>query len=270
MDFKPRRSLILALGIVGAVGGYQLGRAAAPAPPSALVLAPRSPEHPLARSLRERYGPNKNSEDLEEWIIRDFFRDERRDGVFLDVGANHHQVGNNTYFLETALGWSGVAVEPLTRFADGYKQFRPRTTFVPLFVSNVSDAAATLYVPKNDRYQKTASGNRAFADLFGPYDETHVRTVTLDVLLDRLGIGRIDFFSLDIEEFEPLALAGFSIRRFAPELVAVEAHDPVRQQLLEYFSRNDYVLIGKYLHVDDDNFWFAPVGKVKDVPRQHR
>ena len=44
--------------------------------------------------------------------------------------------------------------------------------------------------------------------------------------------------SMDIELAEPQALAGFSIGRFNPSLVAVEAHPPVRQQILDYFARN--------------------------------
>src|SRR5688572_25919965 len=71
----------------------------------------------FAGQLRERYGPSRNSEDLEEWIVRDFFNDERN-GVFLDVGANHHQERNNTYYLETSLGWSGVAIDALPQFAE--------------------------------------------------------------------------------------------------------------------------------------------------------
>ena len=68
--------------------------------------------------------------------------------------------------------------------------------------------------------------------------------------------------SMDIELAEPQALAGFSIRRFNPELVAVEAHLPVRQQILEYFARYNYVLVGRYWRADAHNFWFAPAGKV--------
>ena len=48
--------------------------------------------------LEARYGPQRFSRGAEEWIIRDFFQD-RRDGVFLDVGANHYRDQNNTYYL---------------------------------------------------------------------------------------------------------------------------------------------------------------------------
>ena len=64
----------------------------------------------------------------EELIIRDFFND-RRDGVFLDVGAFHYKMVSSTYYLEEHLGWSGIAVDALAEFAIGYIQHRPRTRF---------------------------------------------------------------------------------------------------------------------------------------------
>ena len=63
------------------------------------------------QALADRFGGERNSRYGEEWIVRDFFGDQR-DGVFVDVGANHFQRDSNTYFLETRLGWSGLAIEP--------------------------------------------------------------------------------------------------------------------------------------------------------------
>ena len=37
----------------------------------------------------------------------------KRDGVFIDIGANDGVTISNTYFLEKELGWSGVAIEPI-------------------------------------------------------------------------------------------------------------------------------------------------------------
>lgn len=261
---KPRRSFVLALVVaVVAGGGYVLGRVSTPPPLPPRPAATVSEESALTRTLRLRYGPDRNSEELEEWIIRDFFNDER-DGVFLDVGANHHQIRNNTYYLETTLGWSGVAIEPQTQFAEGYQKFRPRTIFIPMFVSGASEQDATLWVPIRGNH-RIASYDRTFTESAGIAAEPlKVRTITLDDILDRLRISRIDFMSMDIELAEPQALAGLSIKRFAPRLIGIEAHNGVQQQILEYFGRNGYVLIGKYLSVDHDNFWFAPVGIVKD------
>jgi len=116
-----------------------------------------------------------------------------------------------------------------------------------------------LYVTK--RTDEVASGIREFTESYGEVTPTTATTSTLDDVLDRLAIERIDFLSIDIELAEPQALAGFSIARFAPRLVAIEAHPPVRQQILDYFARHGYVLIGKYWQADDQNFWFAPLGR---------
>jgi hypothetical protein len=71
---------------------------------------------PEAEELKAKYGPTKNSYGPEEWIIRDFFQD-KRDGVFLDIGANHYKSTSNTYYLDQHLNWSGVAVDALQEFS---------------------------------------------------------------------------------------------------------------------------------------------------------
>lgn len=205
--------------------------------------------------LEQRYGPERNSRYGEEWIVRDFFQD-MRGGVFVDIGANHYQQDSNTYYLEQELGWSGIAIEPQIQFADGYRLHRPRTAFVPLFVSDVSHDEAVLYLPDNDLI---ASSNLAFVESEGGVAATPltVDTATLDDILDRTGITNLDFLSMDIELNEPAALKGFSIDRFRPSLVCVEAHPAVRQQILDYFAAHDYVVVGRYLRADSENLWFA-------------
>jgi FkbM family methyltransferase len=264
MSRFERMLVILGVIVVAAGLAFQGGRAAAPA---AHPIHLESDDE-LVSDLERRYGPGHHSEDLEEWIIRDVFRD-RRGGVFVDVGANDYEQLSNTYYLETALGWSGVAVEPQKRFAAGYARFRPRTVFVPLFVSDVSNRTATLYVPKHA--DTVASSDRQFAESFEKdVTPTPTTTSTLDDILDRLDIRKIDFLSMDIELAEPEALAGFSIERFAPELVCIEAHRGVRERILEYFRVHGYVLIGKYWRIDGDNFWFSRPGTVKDDEKDVR
>jgi FkbM family methyltransferase len=208
-------------------------------------------------SLAEKYGPTRNSEHAEEWIVRDFFAD-RRGGVFVDVGANDYRRFSNTYYLETALGWSGLAVEPQTQFEADYRAHRPRTTFLPLFVSDISDGDAVLNVPENNL---VASADAEFAKARGgEATALPVRTSKLDDILGRAGITRFDFLTMDIELAEPAALRGFSIERFQPALVCIEAHPEVRQQVLDYFASHGYVVVGRYLRADPENLWFMPSG----------
>jgi FkbM family methyltransferase len=210
--------------------------------------------------FRAKYGPHHATEREEEWMIRDFFGD-RRNGFFVDVGANHYLHTNKTYYLETVLGWSGLAIEPQREFAADYVRFRPRTKFFPLFVSNRSDDIARLYVLKN--VPLVASSDRDFVALFGePGEVRSVPTVALTDLLDRESVKTVDFLSMDIELSEPRALEGFDIERFKPALVCIEALLPVRQRILDYFAAHHYVVVGKYVWVDRENLYFMPLGSL--------
>jgi FkbM family methyltransferase len=213
--------------------------------------------HPEARPLAERYGPERNSENEEEWIIRDFFHD-RREGVFVDIGAGHYREFSNTYFLEHQLGWSGLAVEPMQIFEADYREHRQHTRFFPFFVSDVSSDTVTMYTLGDDFLGN--SSDKEFVKRFGDKPkEMRVPTITLNDLLDREHVSSIDFMSMDIELSEPKALAGFDIERFRPALVCIEAHPEVRQQILDYFARHGYVVVAKYLRADDKNLYFAPL-----------
>ena len=118
---------------------------------------------PEAVRFAEVYGPERNSWHAEEWLIRDFFMD-RRGGIFVDVVANHYQESSNTYYLETELGWSGLAIEPLLQFEPDYATYRPRTLFLPFFVSDESNAEATMFLV--DGNHTVTSARRNFAERY--------------------------------------------------------------------------------------------------------
>jgi FkbM family methyltransferase len=223
------------------------------------VRSPRVADEEAAAvigELAKRYGPAKNSERAEEWILREALQD-RRGGVFVDVGASHFQQNSNTYFLEKALGWSGVAVDPIESFAADYAKHRPRTRFVSLFVSDRSHALVKFFVNPNQTL--VSSANPEFTRRWGSdVSASDVRTITLDDLLTELGVTQFDFLNMDIELSEPKALAGFSIQKFRPALVCIEAHPEVRQAILDYFAKNGYVPIARYLRADELNLWFRP------------
>ena len=216
-----------------------------------------------AVSFEVRYGPDKQTEGHEEWLIRDFFGN-RRGGFFVDIGANHHQQYSKTWYLETRLGWSGIAVDALKDFEEGFRQHRPNTRYFSFFVSDRSDEAAKVFVIS--RNTTVASAHREFVELFGTPDRVEtVPTITLDDLLTAEKVERIDLLTMDIELNEPAALRGFELRRFRPSLVCIEALLPVRQFILDYFARSGYVIEGRYLRADRENLYFRPLGETEQA-----
>jgi FkbM family methyltransferase len=213
--------------------------------------------HPEAEQFAGRYGPAQYSQFGEEWMIRDFF-DGKRDGVFVDVGASDYKEFSNTYYLEMELGWSGLAIDPLPQFAEDYRRHRPRTKFRSFFVSDASNEQARIYYLQDD--SRVTSARPEFTGRFGAGAiELSSPTITLNDLLDKEGVTKVDFLSMDIELAEPKALAGFDIERFQPDLVCIEGHEEVRQTILNYFARHGYVVVGKYLRADVVNLYFTPL-----------
>ncbi len=156
--------------------------------------------------LTSKYGVERFSAGLEEYLVREFFGD-LRDGVFVDVGASDAVKGSNTYRLERDFGWSGLAVDADVAVRPTYS-WRPRTRFMLAFVSAQDGGTARLHKGEGG----SSSGQRAFTEQFGNLTGTaDVPRRSLESLLKDAGIARIDFLSMDIELGEPEALSTFAI-----------------------------------------------------------
>jgi FkbM family methyltransferase len=211
-------------------------------------------------------GQNLYSEKNEELIIRHFFQD-RREGFFLDVGCFEWKDLSTTYYLEKHLGWKGFSIDANPALAPGYAENRPGTTFFNYLVTDHTGDQEVFYLSDGLEVISSASESwilemyRLFAPEVEPkISEVKVPTTTLNEMLDRNGVTKIDFLSLDIEGHEPQALAGFEIERFLPELVCVELSGN-SVQLSKYFESHNYERIEKYLKYDAVNWYYRPKPK---------
>jgi FkbM family methyltransferase len=196
------------------------------------------------------------SQSQEELIIRDFFQD-RRGGVFLDVGAATPIRNSNTAYLEKQLDWSGIAIDALPEYAESWKKRRPKSTYLNYLVTDHAEGVEPFYrseLPGISSVEKPLTGPAGNPRSF---EEIHVETNTLTRILDEQGIETIDFMSMDIEGHEPEALSGFDIDRFRPELVCIEAKPANREFIRTYFAEHGYEQLEKYLEYDKTNYYFA-------------
>lgn len=117
----------------------------------------------------------------EELIIRDFFND-RRDGFFIDVGCAFAMKDSTTYYLEQHLGWTGIGIDALPEYAEGWAASRPNSLFVDYAVTDHSGDTLTFYrasVPTVSSLQ-----SELVERWQGPAPtEIKVTTITLDKLL---------------------------------------------------------------------------------------
>ena len=199
------------------------------------------------------------SQQDEELIIRHYFRD-RKGGVFLDVGSFHPRRNSTTYYLESRLEWSGIAIDALPGLAPGYRKHRPATRFFNYIATDHSGTLEILHVagPLSSISEEWVEQLPAARETNFEPREIQVPTITLDEILEKSGVAQIDFLSMDIEGSEIPALRGFDLGRYAPGLVCIEVARANREQALAYFERHGYRRIEKYLAHDPVNWYFKP------------
>jgi FkbM family methyltransferase len=197
----------------------------------------------------------------EELIIRDFFQD-RRGGFFLDVGCAWPVRASNTYYLEKHLGWTGIGIDALAEYGPAWTAKRPNSRFFSYLVTDRS-GVKEIFFKSPDSGLSSTQRDLASGEIFGldlEPEKVEIHTITLDDLLDREGVTKIDLLAMDIEGHEPKALAGFDIERFRPELAVIERplhpEEIEKSEVYRYFQRHGYQLIEKYRPFDTVNLYF--------------
>jgi FkbM family methyltransferase len=214
----------------------------------------------LARPRTDILATEKNeySQHGEEVVIRDFFQD-RRNGIFLDVGCAWPVTYSNTYYLEKELGWTGIGVDALPDYEKRWRKRRPHSKFLNFIVTDHSGSVESFYRTVNRDLLGISTVSRetaAHPDV--EYEEIRVPTISLTELLEQNDLTEIDLLSMDIEGAEEAALAGFDIERFRPKLAVIEVHGATREPVLRYFRSHAYHRIERYDSVDYANYYFTP------------
>ena len=189
-------------------------------------------------------------EAFEKELVWEYFG-RKRDGYFIEVGANDPRGGSQTWLLEQQ-GWRGILVEPQAALYQKLVAARPRSR-VHQAACGAPDKCglATLHVASQDGF----STLQPQADSHGINfvgNET-VQVVTLDSLIETEGNPRIDFVSIDVEGAELEVLRGFSLERHRPELVLIE--DGVRNLDKHHaMTAHGYKLVKRTVL----NNWYVP------------
>jgi FkbM family methyltransferase len=101
-----------------------------------LRLAFRGALRSIALKMRgssENIYYNETSND--RWIVEHIFPG-LRGGYFLEAGAANGKAASSCYILEKELGWTGICIEPHTRFFEQLKVNRPNSICLNLCLSD--------------------------------------------------------------------------------------------------------------------------------------
>lgn len=130
-----------------------------------------------------------------------FLFQQKRDGVFLDIGANDPVNGSNSYLLEQH-GWTGLAFEPIKHIADSWKGVR--STECINIALGAQEREVTLVELEADKHSFIG------ADSSDGKNTVKVQQRTLADVLKEREISNVDFVSIDVEGYEMNVLKGIN------------------------------------------------------------
>ncbi len=196
-------------------------------------------------------------ETLEQKFIRQFFGD-KRSGFFVDVGANHPVIQSQTWHLEQ-IGWNGLLIEPLNEYCSLLREQRTACV-AQVACSSPENHGIHLPMRVSGPLSTLNSQTVAYGKKIHDAEQEFVECRTLDSILKKHSVEKIDFLSVDIEGHEMEMFKGFSIEKWKPRLVLLEDHI-LNHDKYRFMVKHGY----KNIIRTGLNNWFIPRNKPFDL-----
>lgn len=207
-----------------------------------------------SKQYPQPYAPYYSQCGQDKYLNEEIFNN-KKNGVFIDIGAHDGISYSNTYYFEKHLGWTGLCIEPYPERFEELCRNR-KSLCVQCCVSNYEGVAEFLkisgpgdlemlsgiynaYDPRHvQRIQNTAAqlGNTT-ADLI------KVPVVTLTTLLSQLNIQQIDFISIDTEGGELDILKSIDFNLFDIDVIVVE-NNYNTPDIVNFLTSKGYLYLG--------------------------
>jgi FkbM family methyltransferase len=176
----------------------------------------------------------------------------KRDGVYVEVGAFDGIEMSNSYAFEQ-IGWRGLLVEADPDLADKCRRNRPNATIVnSAAVPPGSPSHVTFQVASENRGLSSLELDRTSRSLLKAWTgrvtirQITVPAATLDDILAGVGIGEIDFMTIDVEGHEWSVLRGLDLRRWRPRVLILERNGTLPdRRIFEHLQRHGYRYTGR-------------------------
>ena len=188
----------------------------------------------------------------DKFIYQQFFKDKNEPGFFLEIGADDGVRFSNCYFFENELKWRGIAVEARKTAYEKLKENR----------KCICENCALSDIEEETEFLDIKGYGLGLSGLINKYDKRHVsrinqeiknkankgkevykvKTVTLNSLLNKHNVKKIDFLSIDTEGSELSILGTLDFDNFNIDVITIEDNynDP---ELMNFFKKRGYNFI---------------------------
>ena len=164
----------------------------------------------------------------------------KKDGFYVDVGANHPtELSNTKKFYDR--GWNGINIEPNPILIKGLIEQRKRDLNLNIGIAP-EKGELTFYLLSADTlstfdYKSAQLNARIHGEKIK--SELSVKVSQLKEVLEKNNVKEIDFMSVDTEGFDLAVLQSNDWFKFRPKLLIVEINQG-GEDILDYMKENQY------------------------------
>ena len=175
-----------------------------------------------------------------------------KNGCYIDVGANHPTINNNSYYFYN-LGWRGLGIDGNESFSEEWKLTRPEDKFLVSLVSDKNKVVdfciyedhglSTIATQEQERYSERFAQNQITT-------KTVETSILAELKKDYLGESEVHLLHIDVEGEELNALRGANLPDMLPGVIAVELknlslYNLGQSDMVSYLTSLGYRLVSK-------------------------
>lgn len=186
------------------------------------------------------------SQDGEELYLREKFIN-KKDGVYVDVGANHPFRFSNTWWAYKK-GWEGINIEPDRRNYELLSAIRKNDININCGVSD-RETVLDYYV-----LNENALNTFCYEEIVNKEDIKEIEKIPvnrMDAILEKYNICEIDFMDIDVEGMELEVLRSINWEKVSIECLLVEQRglsllDIIESEVYKFLRDKGYIPISKF------------------------
>ena len=201
-------------------------------------------------NIKKKFSPYKALNGIDKKLEKYL---KKKNGFYIEMGANDGITQSNTYFLEKKYNWRGLLVEPSEKFKMLKKQrsnfnifsnaaccsFKKKNSLIKFSYYNLMTLALNLSSDVNKK--KHINDAKSHTDKQYEFEK---KGVPLNDLLSKNKVQKlIDFFSLDVEGAELEVLKGIDHSKYKFKFLLVEVRNFNR--INNFLKNKNYKLIRK-------------------------
>jgi FkbM family methyltransferase len=197
----------------------------------------------------------------QDQFVKDNFFTDKKDGIFVDIGAHDGKTINNTLMFEQS-GWKGICIEPMELIFE--KLIRNRSCIcIQGCISDTAGVQEFFHVISGNLHVEMLSGlaskytkehrrrvERELERTGGKLEVIIVQCYLLHAILDEHHMDHIDYLSIDTEGGELDILKTIDFSKVPITVIDVENNNPNDRSIQIFLENKGYMYI-KRLGVDE-------------------